>query len=96
MNLTQDLRELPISVAYTGAAASAEWIVEAPLGPDGSQLPLAAFSPVTFTRLGSNGAQPTVLTLWTTDPLTGAKRTDVSALSADRRSFTVTDLGAGS
>ena len=91
-NLTQDLHELPIDVAYAGPGSSAEWIVEAPLS-DGTQLPLASFSPVTFTEVGSVGAQPTVLTLWTTDRATGAKRTTVSALSSDQRSFTVTDLG---
>lgn len=85
---------VPQEVSYTGAGSSAEWVVEAALGPTGAQLPLAHFAPVTFTRAGSQGAQPSVLTLWTTDPSTGAKRTTVSTLSSDRRSFTVTDLGA--
>ncbi len=43
---------------YTGPATSAEWIVEAPSTVNGSQTPLAAYSPdVTFTDLGISGAE---------------------------------------
>jgi hypothetical protein len=41
--------------SYTGALTSAEWVVEAPTSGRGRQTSLAAFSPVTFTRIGAAG-----------------------------------------
>jgi hypothetical protein len=50
---------------YSGPQASAEWIVEAPTAPDGTQEPLAPYSPaVRFTDLAAAGPQ-TTLTAWT-------------------------------
>jgi len=83
---------------YTGAASSAEWIVEAPIDlTTGAQLPLADFKPpVSFSRIGFTGSDTSTLALWMYDLTTGTKRTVPSALSSDGRGFTVTDLGAGS
>ncbi|MFZ5855106.1 MAG: G1 family glutamic endopeptidase [Chloroflexota bacterium] len=82
---------------YQGAAWSAEWIVEAAIDlTTGAQLPLAGFTPVSFSGIGFTGSETSTFPLWTYDLMTGAKRTVPSAVSSDGRSFTVTDVGAGS
>ncbi len=93
VNTTQG-KGYPTEVSYAGAAASAEWIVEAPIdAATGAQLSLADFSvPVSFSQIGFTGSGTSTLPLYMYDRATGARRTVPSALSSNGQSFTVNDL----
>jgi hypothetical protein len=78
---------------YNGPAASAEWIVEAPT-VGGSQSAAAKFSPITFSGLTANGANPHLTTADEIILRSGSKNISTpSAPTSSGNGFTVKYTG---
>ena len=74
---------------YTGPAASAEWIVEAPMSGSG-EVPLSNYTETEFSGLGVTGQQNVLEPLQMDDPVDGPQWSTPSSM--DSVGFNVQDL----